>query len=258
MRFRALVPLLACTVCFAGPPRSAQDILTAARNALGLKKGAVHALTIAASSDRGSQSSDVTMTLEMPDKYLRETRAVSFGGLSDPNSRTPAPGAFFVPPTTVQCVDGDDIWSGVRVAPGADEPQKPAPLDDSRKRNLSFQFSRYLLVFLLDTRPDFPVDFEYLGQTPSPTGMADVVEGKGPEEFLVRLFFDTRTHRPLMLAYTSPSGLVQLWLDKYRADGGFLLPHRLTTMVNGDTTEVFTVKKVKINPPVSEEKFKAF
>lgn len=258
MTFRALVPFLFSTLSFAGSPPSAQDILSAARNALGLRVGAVHTLAIAASSDRGSQSSDVTMTLELPDKYLRETRAVSFSGLSDPNSRVPAPSGFFAPPITVQCVDGDDIWSGVRAAPGADEPQKPAPLDDSRKRNLSFQFSRYLLVFLLQTRPDFPVDFEYLGQTQSPTGMADVVEGKGPEEFLVRLFFDTRTHRPLMLAYTSPSGLVQLWLDKYREDSGVLMPHRLTTMVNGDTTEVFNVKKVKINPAVPEEKFKAF
>lgn len=258
MRLRALVLLVSCGVCFAGPAPSADDILKAARQALGLKIETVHTLFIAASSDRGSSSSDVSLSFELPGKYLRETRPVSFNGMSDvAGSARPtfATSGALAPPVTVQCVDGDDVWMALRAAPGAQRPQPPAPLDDSRKLSLSSQFSRYLLAFLLSTRPDFPIEFAYIGQTPSPTGTADVIEGKGPDDFLVRLFFDTKTHRPLMMAYESANGLVQVWLDRYKPESGVAMPHRLTTVVNGDSTEVFKVKKVRINPAFPEDKF---
>jgi hypothetical protein len=54
----------------------------------------------------------------------------------------------------------------------------------------------------------YPLTFSYAGQAEAPEGKADVVDVKGPANFVARLFVNSQTHMPLMLSWTTPPVLV--------------------------------------------------
>ena len=125
---------------------------------------------------------------------------------------------------------------------------------------------------------------------PNPTdGKADVVDAKGPGSFAARLFFDKKTHRPLMLSYrgvaprvidadaarrTAPPAAaartrtrrrcpppqivdIQLFLDDYKPVDGVMLPHHISRSIDGKPTEEMTFKTIKINPAFKPDTFAA-
>ena len=64
----------------------------------------------------------------------------------------------------------------------------------------SRSFTRLTLGMFAQSFAHYPLTFTHVGQAESADGKADIIEVKGEGDFAVRLFIDTQTHLPLMLA----------------------------------------------------------
>ena len=145
--------------------------------------------------------------------------------------------------------------------------------------------TRFALAFLLTAPPAMPLEFTYGGEAEADEGKADVIDAKGPGSFSARLFFDKKSHRPLMLAYrglaprmivqtrradgpppaaSAPDQLpppqivdIQLFLDDYKVVDGVLLPHHLSRSIDGKPAEEMTFKTIKVNPVFKPDAFTA-
>jgi hypothetical protein len=65
-------------------------------------------------------------------------------------------------------------------------------------------FARLTLGMFATGPAVFPLEFAYGGEAEAPDGKAHVIDVKGPDGFVARLFVDMKTHLPLMLS----------WMDK--------------------------------------------
>jgi hypothetical protein len=153
-------------------------------------------------------------------------------------------------------------------------------------RNQRADMTRFALAFLLTSPPSMPLEYTYGGEAEAEDGKADVVDAKGPGSFTARLFFDKKTHRPLMLSYrgAAPRMLVQtqrggapppaagaapdqmpppqivdiqLFLDDYKSVDGIMLPHHFSRSVDGKPTEEMMFKTIKLNPAFKADAFSA-
>lgn len=135
---------------------------------------------------------------------------------------------------------------------GGAPPNTATDMHETRKKAVTRDFNRYLIAFLLSSSPNFPVTFTSAGETDAQNGLADAINGKGPDDFSIRLLIDRKTHRPVSIAYTNGT---QLGLADYRADGAVLLPHQLTSISAGNPIEKLQIRTFKINPKFSAKKF---
>ena len=130
-----------------------------------------------------------------------------------------------------------------------------------------------------------------MGQAEAPQGRADVVDVKGPGDFVARLFVDGKTHLPIMLSWqarrpplaaavpAAPGGAGRpgvpppaaagppaapalpppvenrLYFAEYRSFDGLQLPTRVRRAVAGDTTEETTFDRFRINARVDPRRF---
>jgi len=78
----------------------------------------------------------------------------------------------------------------------------PERLRDAQRRQRQADLSRYLLAWLLAT--DQPV--AWIGTAQSPDGTADVLQVTPQDGVPMRLFLDTGTHMPLMIAWEGGGG----------------------------------------------------
>jgi hypothetical protein len=245
---------------------TADDILSKARQALGGSKvAAVESLTVSGQVTNGAivsgmtLSSDMTLSIQLPDKFMREETvqlsATMGAGLS------PEMAAAVGSPTIVDCLNGDTQWSDLRMS--ADSQIEGAMVEraagsqlSSRRQDLRGTFTRYLLGLLLADRPSFPIEFAYVDQTPTPDGgTAYALQGKGPGDFAIRLFIDSKTYIPMMMMHMSGDTVTQIWLSKYKDESGILMPHVMSWMQNGREIERLEIKKVKLNPKFPAGKF---
>lgn len=74
-------------------------------------------------------------------------------------------------------------------------------------------------------------------------------------DFAIRLFIDSKTYYPLMMAQFSGDTVTQIWLSKYKEETGVSLPHLLSWMRDGREIERLEIKKVKLNPKFPAGKF---
>ena len=225
-------------------------------------------------------SGEITIDLQLPDKMLRTESMSPMGdatiemlqGINGEqvlrHSRTIGGGAGMM----------------VRMAPPASGPDAEA----QALRNQRADMARFALAFLLTSPSAMPLEYTYGGEAEAEDGKADVVDAKGPGSFAVRLFFDKKTHRPLMLSYRGaaprdgrcrrgaetarrrrrrprrraalpPPQIVdiQLFLDDYKTVDGVLLPHHFSRSIDGKPTEEMTFKTIKINPAFKPDTFTA-
>ena len=246
---------------------TAHDILAAARAALGGSKLAtIQSVSAWGPDHRGGQAGEVALSMELTGKFLREqtslgnggeiTRmgmgedgAASVGGGMPGDDGGPALGL-----NAAEGLNGNDYW--VKNAAGAViDSSTPEAAAAARKRAFVESFARYAIAFTLSPPANFPVAFTYAGQVEAPGGMADAIEGKGPNGFLIHLFIDAKTHIPLMINYLNGLQDVQLWLKNYKAEDGVLLPHTITWIANGNLTEELVVQRFKINPKFPAARF---
>jgi hypothetical protein len=257
-----ILTLSACSSALFAQP-SAGDVLKAAREALGGGKlAAIESLTVSGESVNGPLLTDLTLSIQLPDKFLREqTLTMMNGGVPGMQGMNPEAMAAIGRPTAVDGLNGEEQWSALRMSP--DSQVDIASLGrgaqsqlDARQKDFKRTFTRFLLALLLADRPDFRVEFTYFSEMPEPEGgLADALDGAGPGDFKIRLFIDRTTHLPRMMAYPTGNNITQLWISKYKDEGGVLMPHLLSWMLNGNETERFDIRKVRLNPKFAANKF---
>ncbi len=257
----------------------ADQVLAQARAAIGGDQhlASVQGLTAAGTYQREvgdrQMNGEITIDLQLPDKIVRTE-----------SSR-------FMNDTTVemrQGLNGDQLVRGSRTIGGGPNMVMRfgnGPEDEAQAlRNQRADFARFTLGFLLASAA-MPLEYTYGGEAEADDGKADVVDAKGPGGFAVRLFFDKKTHRPLMMSYRGaapriavqtrrgdgpppaagpPATLpppeiveIQWFLDDYKPVDGVLLPHHLSRSIDGKPVEDVTLKTIKINPTFKTDTFSA-
>ena len=259
----------------------AEQLLAQARAALGGEKNmsAVQGLTAAGTFQRemGDRqlNGEITIDLLLPDKMLRTESMSPMGDATIEMS---------------QGVNGDQVLRRSRTiggGPGLVVRMAPPPSGPDAEaqalRNQRADMARFALAFLLTSPPAMPLEYTYGGEAEAEDGKADVVDATGPGSFAARMFFDKKTHRPLMLSYRGAAprmvvqaqrgdgpppaaaaapGLmppqiadIQLFLDDYRTVDGILLPHHFSRSIDGKPAEEMTFKTIKINPAFKPDAF---
>lgn len=287
------VALLFLTVLPAGDVTAdsrAQELIKQARAALGGEAAlqAVHGLSLSGKLRRDDKSGDIKLDLLLPDKFKR-SETMSLIANIDATFITALNGSQVWNDSSTSGGDGN-----VRVNSRSVGPRNDSQAQAARSQQLRQEFARQLVGLLLTASASFPLDYAYAGEAESKDGRADVLDIKGPEGFAARLFLDKTSHRPLMMKYrgliptttinTSVSqagsredmekilkearegkagprggarqeGNLEVYFSDYRSVNGILLPHHITRSSNGKLAEEWTIKKYKINPPLTAQDF---
>ena len=270
-----------------------QELLKQARTALGgeAQFAAVKSLSVSIWSKNITPmreiESDGSIEIQLPDKF-RKSDSAAFG-----------PGMEF---TTTQIVNGAEVSTQVdsggggggqfftRMGGGQASPEMKAMAE----RAVRVEYARTMILLLLASPENFPVEFTYSGEEDLSGKMADVLDVKGPENFAARLYLDQKSHQPVMLTYkerprnmqfrmggggqggggesreemqrkaqdaaksgTPPEEVeVQLRIVDYKATGGVSFPHKLSKTTAGKVTEEREYSKFKINPTLKTDRFK--
>ena len=183
----------------------AQEVLKQAREAIGgeeqLQK--IQGLHINGQYRRmfgdRQMAGDREISILLPNKYLVED-AMNPGGLATAITNT-------------RGLNGEQAWNansggggGMVIRMGAPGGQNATPeqIEATLRRIYSAEFSRYLLAMILTPPPSYAVDYKYAGESDVEDVQADVIDVTGPENFSVRIFFDKKSHLPLLLSYRGP------------------------------------------------------
>ena len=225
---------------------------------------------------------ELTLDLQLPDKMVRT------------ESMNPIGDATIV---VLQGINGDQVLRHSRTINGGPNMmirmRSPGGADTEAQalRNQRAELARLALAMLLTSPPSMPLEHAYAGEAESDEGRADVLDAKGPGSFAVKLFFDKKSHRPLMLQYRGaaprlvmqtqqvqrgavhgaqpgseppapqpPTDAPQIvditrFLDDYRAVDGVLLPHHISRSIDGKPNEEWTFKTIKLNPAFKPDAF---
>jgi hypothetical protein len=252
-------------------------VLAAARQALGGEKKLTAVKTVTASGRTRQVRGDnlvpieFELLMELPDKYLRqdeipaqETGVTTAGFNGDELVQDPPPPQMPAPPAGMP--------TGARPNPST-----------ARVTTLKQDFTRLALGMFASSFPSYPLTFTYDAEAEAPLGMADVLEGKGANNFTLRLFISQETHLPLMVTWTSPvpqrggprgapgapgaAGAPggrsaaapppenRLYFADYRDVDGLQFPFRLRRAVGADTVEETTFDRFKLNSKIDPRRF---
>ena len=266
--------------------RDAASVLAAARDALGGEKKLSAIRTVSATGRTRQVRGDnlvpieFEILIELPDKYIRKDEI--------PAQETGVTAAGF---------NGDEL---VQDPPPPPAPAMPAPPPGAAARGavppranpsaarvaaLKQDFTRLALGMFATSFPAYPLTFTYVAEAEAPQGTADVLEGKGPNNFTLRLFISRDTHLPLMVTWTAPSvpaarggrgaqsargaqggpgspgaGAAapaenRLFFADYRDVDGLQLPFRLRRAVGADTIEETAFDRYKLNSKIDAKTF---
>jgi hypothetical protein len=238
----------------AGGVAQADDVLKAARTALGAKLSNVQSLSLWGADRRGPQANQMALTIDLSGKYLKEQSTLSTGGQVQrmgvgADGAGPSgggmPGDDGGPAMALNLAegfDGNDYWARNGAGSG--------------KRAFVAAFVRYALAMTLSPPAAFPVSFTYGGRIESPKGTVFALEGKGPEDFLIHLYFDAKSYMPVTMVYHENGQEVQLWLTDYKLEEGVRFPHTMVWLADGNPMEEFQIQHFKINPKLRTERFR--
>src|SRR6185503_14223094 len=296
---KRLLPLLSLILLIA--PASfadsrAEEVLKQARQAIGgeeqLQK--IQGLHIngqyrRALGDR-QLAGDREISIQLPNKYLVED-AMNPGGLATAIMNT-------------RGLNGEQAWTansgggGGRIirmgAPGGQN-ASPEQISAALRRIYGAEFSRYLLAMILTPPPSFAVDYKYAGESDVEDAQADVIDVTGPDNFSVRIFFDKKSHLPLLLSSRGPKPRIMtmtreshgprspedvkkareeaekkmqaeapaapeevdfyIRLADHKKVGGLMLPHKLTFLTENEVAEEFEISKYQLNPQFKADLF---
>ena len=292
---RKLLPLLAlillCATAAFADDAKAQEILKQARQAIGgeeqLQK--IQGLHINGQYRRvfGERQlgGDREISILLPNKYLVED-AMNSGGLSTAMINT-------------RGLNGDKAWNGssggggmvFRMAGPGGAQATPEQMEAGLRRIYTAEFSRYLLAIILTPPPSLAVEYKYAGESDVEDAQAVVIDVTTPDKFSVRIFFDKKSHLPLLLSYRGPKPRVMTMtrsakpedVKKLREDaekmataehstppeevdfyirltnqkkvGGLILPHKLTFLTGEEVSEEFEISKYELNPQFKADQF---
>ena len=285
---------LSAPAALANDDARAQEILKQARQAIGgyeqLQK--IQGLEIKGQyrsvfGDR-QLGGDREISIQLPNQYLVED-AMNAGGLSTAMINTHA-------------LNGDKAWSGTsggggrmvfRIGGPGNKEISPEQMEAMQRRIYSAEFSRYLLAMMLMPPPSLAVEYKYAGESDVEDVQADVIDVTGPENFAVRVFFDKKSHMPLLLSYRGPKPRIvtmtrqagskpedlnkareeaekkmhaeapatpeevdfYIRLTDYKKVSGVMLPHKLTYLTENEVSEEFEISKYQLNPQFKADRF---
>lgn len=297
---RRLLPIL-ILVLFSAPAAFADDaraqqILKQAREAIGgeeqLQK--IQGLQVNGQYRRvfgdRQMGGDREISILLPNKYLVED-AMNSGGHSTAIINTRA-------------LNGDKAWSGnsgggggmvFRIMGPGGQQASPEQMEEMQRRIYNAEFSRYLLAMILTPPPSFAVEYKYAGDSEVEDTQAEVIDVSGPDNFSVRVFFDKKSHIPLLLSYRGPKPRIMtmqrpsrggatpddikkareeaekrmageqpgvpeevdffIRLTDHKKVGGLTLPHKLTFLTESEVSEEFEISKYQVNPQFKTDLF---
>jgi hypothetical protein len=286
-----LAAIVAISATLTAQTKDPAAVLAAARQALGGEKklSAVKSFTATGRTRqvRGDNLVPIEFEIfvELPDKYLRkdeipaqESGPTASGFNGEEWLQDPPPAAAPPPPPAP--------------AGPAAPPRNPAA---ARVATLKQDFARLTLGMFAASFSAYPLTFAYVGEAEAPQGKADVVDGKGPNSFTIRLFVNKETHLPIMVSWTGapagrggrPGGPAgerpapgpgpvaapsrgergaapaappapvenRLYFADYRDVDGMQFPFRLRRAVGADTIEETTFDRFKVNGKIDPKKF---
>jgi hypothetical protein len=284
--------LLSASSVFADDSR-AQEILKQARTAIGgeeqLQK--IQSLHINGQYRRifgeRQMGGDREISISLPNKYLVED-AMNAGGLSTTLINT-------------RGLNGDRAWNASSGGGGAmvfrmggpgGQQATPEQLEAGLRRIYTAEFSRYLLAMILTPPPSLSVEYKYAGESEVEDVQADVIDVTGPDNFSIRIFFDKKSHLPLLLSYRGPKPRMvtmtrqgnghakaedlkkeaekqmsaeppaapeevdfYIRLTDHKKVDGLMLPHKLTFLTGDEVSEEFEISKYQLNPALKADIF---
>jgi hypothetical protein len=150
----------------------------------------------------------------------------------------------------------------------------------------SRECARYLVAWLLMAPEQYAVQFIDAGGAEAAGSSADIVDAKGANGFVARLFFHKDTHRLMALTYREPPQHARavrtmpparpaerdalifksiegpgskadestMHFADHRADDGVVFPHRIRIESEG-LVEEWQISRFKVNPPLSPKQF---
>jgi hypothetical protein len=287
--------LSSATAAFADDAR-AQEILKQARQAIGgeEKLQQIQGLQINGQYRRvfgeRQMGGDREIDILLPNKYLVED-AMNAGGLSTALINT-------------RGLNGDKAWSAnsgggggmvFRIAGPGGQQASPEQMEAMLKRIYNAEFTRYLLAMILTPPPSLSVEYKYAGESDVEDAKADVIDISGADNFSMRVFFDQKSHLPLLLSYRGPKPRVMtmtrqagsapkpeelkkaqedaekkmhaeapsvpeevdfyIRLTDHKKVGGIMLPHKLTFLTENEVSEEFEISKYQLNPQFKADHF---
>ena len=290
-----ILSLFAVTNALANNDARAEEVLKQAREAIGgerlqkIESLYVNGQYRRAFGDR-QMSGDREISIALPDKYLVE------------DSMTP--GGMTTSIVNTRGLNGERAWSGssggggmiMRVGSGPGGAQlTPEQMEAAQRRTYQAEFSRYLLAMILMPPASLQVEVKYAGESDVEDLPVDVVDVTGPDRFSVRLFFDKKTHLPLLLSYRGPKPRMLtmtrqggerasaeeikkareeaekkmreeapavpeevdffIRLTDHKKVDGVLLPHKFTFSTDSEVSEEFEISKYQVNPQFKADKF---
>jgi len=288
--------LLLAPATLANDDARAQELLKQARQAIGgdeqLQK--IQSLEIKGRYTRTfgdrQMGGDREISILLPNKYLVED-AMNAGGLSTAMINTRA-------------LNGDQAWSGnsgggggmvFRIGGPGGAQSSPEQMEAMLRRIYAAEFSRYLLAMILTPPPSLAVEYKYAGESDVEDTQADVIDVSGPDNFSVRVFFDKKSHIPLLLSYRGPKPRIvtmtrqagsgtkpedvakareeaekkmhaeappvpeevdfYIRMTDHKKVGGLMLPHKLTFLTENEVSEEFEISKYQLNPQFKADHF---
>lgn len=293
------IVLFSASIAFADDAR-AQEILKQARQAIGgeEKLQQIQGLQINGQYRRvfgeRQMGGDREIDILFPNKYLVED-AMNAGGLSTAMINT-------------RGLNGDKAWSAnsgggggmvfrIGGGPGGPGGQQASPeqMEAMLKRIYNAEFTRYMLAMILTPPPSLSVEYKYAGESDVEDAKADVIDISGADNFSIRVFFDQKSHLPLLLSYRGPKPRVMtmtrqagsapkpedlkkaqedaekkmhaeappvpeevdfyIRLTDHKKVGGIMLPHKLTFLTENEVSEEFEISKYQLNPQFKADHF---
>jgi hypothetical protein len=236
---------------------------------------------------------DREISIGLPDRFLIED-AFSMGGMSTSMVST-------------RGLNGERAWNSssgggggmfIRMGGGAVGPGGAQPTAEEMeamfRRQFSIEMTRYLLAILAATPSSSGAEFKYVGDSDVDEAPAEVLEVSGPNRLSLRIFFDKKSHLPLLLSYRGPRPRIVtmtrpaggggreeeikkakeeaekkmqgapaepeqadffIRIEDHKKINGLLLPHKLTFLTDSEVSEEFEISKYQLNPQFKADKF---
>ena len=142
---------------------------------------------------------DREISIALPNKYVVED-AMNAGGLATSMINTHA-------------LNGERAWNAnsggggnmiIRMGAPGGQDLTPEKIEEGLRRVYSAEFSRYLLAMILTPPPSLALEYKYAGESDVEDTPAEVIDVSGPNNLALRIFFDKKSHLPLLLSYRGP------------------------------------------------------
>ena len=291
--FCLLLSLLATALAQDPNTAKANDLIKQAREAIGgeanlkaIQSFVVEGKYKGALMGRPTQG-DLKIEMLLPDKYLRTaTMSMGMGEM-----------------TILQCVNAEQVWmdrklpqmgggggdcggrggggggrgggggGGMSGGRGGGVPGGDFMNNPGMQRQVRNDYNQLMLAWLLTPPTNLPVEYLYERDLDAKDGKVDVVRVTGPENFLMWLLLDQKTHRPAGYVYrtmqsqrpanvtdareaTEPKPIdVQVFFADYKPEGNIQLPHQITKISNNQLLEEVKINKIKFNEKLKDKKF---